>query len=147
MTPILSKPYYRSELDLLPTKSTNPETTNWRCLMASEGNGFTHYLVSKGVVLGEACIIEQCNEWISLAFIKLGIDRPEAVIPAPSLRTTPSFRKRQTNPSDSHPQAVKPTRAGHLLPPLHRGAACLPRLGAAHPPQKRNKWNKWNFHL
>jgi len=60
MTPILSKPYYRSELDLLPTKSTNPETTNWRCLMASEGNGFTHYLVSKGVVLGEACIIEQC---------------------------------------------------------------------------------------
>ncbi len=57
MTPILSKPYYRSELDLLPTKSTNPETTNWRCLMASEGNGFTHYLVSKEVVLGEACII------------------------------------------------------------------------------------------
>ena len=61
MTPILSKPYYRSELDLLPTKSTNPETTNWRCLMASEGNGFTHYLVSKGVVLGEACIIEQAT--------------------------------------------------------------------------------------
>ena len=27
MTPILSKPYYRSELDLLPTQSTNPETT------------------------------------------------------------------------------------------------------------------------
>ena len=47
--------------------------------MASEGNGFTHYLVSKEVVLGEACVIE-CNEWISLAFIKLGIDRPEAVI-------------------------------------------------------------------
>src|SRR5205814_4976706 len=81
MTPVLSKPYYRSELDLLPTKSTNPETTNWRCLMASEGNGFTHYLVSKEVVLGEACILEPCNEWISLAFIKLGIDRPEAVIP------------------------------------------------------------------
>ena len=35
--------------------------------MASEGNGFTHYLVSKEVVLGEACIIEQYNEWISLA--------------------------------------------------------------------------------
>jgi hypothetical protein len=49
--------------------------------MATEGNGFTHYLVSKEVVLGEACVIEQCNEWISLAFIKLGIDRPEAVIP------------------------------------------------------------------
>jgi len=103
MTPILSKPYYRSELDLLPTKSTNPETTNWRCLMASEGNGFTHYLVSKEVVLGEACIIEQCNEWLSLAFIKLGIDRPEAVIPAPSLRTTPSFAK----PGELPPRSSK----------------------------------------
>jgi hypothetical protein len=48
--------------------------------MASEGNGFTHYVVWNEVVLGEACI-EKCNEWISLAFIKLGIDRPEAVIP------------------------------------------------------------------
>ena len=28
--------------------------------MANEGNGFTHYLVSKEVVLGEACIIEEC---------------------------------------------------------------------------------------
>lgn len=27
MTPILSKPHYPSELDLLRTKSTNPETT------------------------------------------------------------------------------------------------------------------------
>jgi hypothetical protein len=42
-------------------------------------NSFTHYLVSKEVVLGEACIIEKCNEWISLAFIKLGIGRPEVV--------------------------------------------------------------------
>ena len=49
--------------------------------MAGEGNGFTHYLVSKEGVLGEACVIEECNEWISLAFIKLGIDKPEAVIP------------------------------------------------------------------
>ena len=49
--------------------------------MASEGNGFTHYVVWNEVVLGEARIIEECNEWISLAFIKLGIDRPEAVIP------------------------------------------------------------------
>ena len=49
--------------------------------MSIEENNFTHYLVSKEVVLGEACIIEKCNEWISLAFIKLGIDKPEAVIP------------------------------------------------------------------
>jgi hypothetical protein len=47
--------------------------------MSNEGNSFTHYLVSKEVVLGEACIIEKCNEWISLAFIKLGIGRPDAV--------------------------------------------------------------------
>ncbi|HYY73096.1 MAG TPA: hypothetical protein VE778_05835 [Candidatus Bathyarchaeia archaeon] len=49
--------------------------------MPNEGNGFTHYVVWNEVVLGEACIIEKCNEWISLAFIKLGIGRPEAVIP------------------------------------------------------------------
>ena len=82
MTPILSKPYYRSEPRFVTDPSPQtPKPKNWRCLMASEGSGFTHYLVSKEVVLGEACIIEQCNEWISLAFIKLGIDRPEAVIP------------------------------------------------------------------
>ena len=34
--------------------------------MASEGNGFTHYLVSQEVVLGEACVVEKCNEWVSL---------------------------------------------------------------------------------
>ena len=48
--------------------------------MPNEGNGFTHYVVLNGIVLGEACIIEECNEWISLAFIKLGIDRPDAVV-------------------------------------------------------------------
>ena len=47
--------------------------------MSNEENNFTHYLVSKEVVLGEACILEKCNEWISLAFIKLGIGRPDAV--------------------------------------------------------------------
>jgi len=48
--------------------------------MASEGNGFTHYVVLNEVVLGEACILEKCNEWISQAFIKLGIGRPDAVV-------------------------------------------------------------------
>ena len=47
--------------------------------MTNEENSFTHYLISKEVVLGEACVIEECNEWISLAFIKLGIGRPDAV--------------------------------------------------------------------
>ncbi len=37
--------------------------------MANEENGFTHYLVSKEVVLGEACIIEKCNEWITLILL------------------------------------------------------------------------------
>lgn len=32
--------------------------------MPNEGNGFTHYVVWNEVVLGEACIIEKCNEWI-----------------------------------------------------------------------------------
>src|SRR5437667_12027021 len=82
MTPILPKPYYRSVARSVSAQvHKSPKPSNWRCFMASEGNGFTHYLVSKQVVLGEACIIEQCNEWISLAFTKLGIDRPEAVIP------------------------------------------------------------------
>jgi hypothetical protein len=47
--------------------------------MPNEGNSFTHYVVSKEAVLGEACVIEKCNEWISLAFIKFGIGRPDAV--------------------------------------------------------------------
>ncbi len=44
--------------------------------MASEGNGFTHYIVSNEVVLGEARVIEKYNEWISLAFIKLAHKSP-----------------------------------------------------------------------
>ena len=43
-------------------------------------DAYTHYVVLNETILGEARIIEKCNEWISLAFIKLGIDRPEAVI-------------------------------------------------------------------
>lgn len=42
-------------------------------------DGYTHYVVLNEVILGEACVIAKCNEWISLAFIKLGIGRPDAV--------------------------------------------------------------------
>jgi hypothetical protein len=42
-------------------------------------DAYTHYVVLNEMILGEACIIEKCNEWISIAFIKLGIGRPEAV--------------------------------------------------------------------
>jgi len=76
--------------------------------MASEGNGFTHYLVSKEVVLGEACVIEKCNEWISLAFIKLGIDRPEAVIDRAFVENHALVsQNRELTPSDSPPTSSK----------------------------------------
>jgi len=66
--------------DICHPPTLNNRSKKLEVLMASEGNGFTHYLVSKEGVLGEACVIEKCDEWFSLAFIKLGIDRPEAVI-------------------------------------------------------------------
>jgi hypothetical protein len=47
--------------------------------MSNEGNSYTHHVILNEMILGEACIIEKCNDWISLAFIKLGIGRPEAV--------------------------------------------------------------------
>jgi hypothetical protein len=36
-------------------------------------DAYTHYVVLDEVVLGEARIIEKCNEWISLVFVKLGV--------------------------------------------------------------------------
>lgn len=42
-------------------------------------DGYTHYVVLNEAILGEACIIAKCNEWISLAFIKIGIGRADAV--------------------------------------------------------------------
>jgi len=66
--------------DICHPPTLNNRSQKLEVLMASEGNGFTHYIVSNEVVLGEARVIEKYNEWISLAFIKLGIDRPEAVI-------------------------------------------------------------------
>ena len=35
-------------------------------------DAYTHYVVLNETILGEARIIEKCNEWISLAFVKLG---------------------------------------------------------------------------
>jgi hypothetical protein len=46
--------------DICHPPTLNNRSQKLEVLMASEGNGFTHYLVSKGVLLGEACIIEQC---------------------------------------------------------------------------------------
>ena len=35
-------------------------------------DAYTHYVVLNETILGEARIIEKCNDWISLAFVKLG---------------------------------------------------------------------------
>jgi len=34
---------------------------------------YTHYVVLNEIILGEARIVKKCNEWISLAFVELGI--------------------------------------------------------------------------
>jgi hypothetical protein len=46
--------------------------------MPEDANGYTHYVVLNETILGEARIIEKCNEWISLAFVKLGIRGPKS---------------------------------------------------------------------
>lgn len=45
--------------------------------MPEDSNGYTHYVVLNETILGEARIIEKCKEWISFAFVKLGIGRPK----------------------------------------------------------------------
>ena len=40
-------------------------------------DAYTHYVVLNETILGEARIIEKCNEWISLAFVKLGTGSPK----------------------------------------------------------------------
>ncbi|HZQ19493.1 MAG TPA: hypothetical protein VFA90_12285 [Terriglobales bacterium] len=45
--------------------------------MTSDGSGYTHYVVLNDTILGEARIIEKCNECISLAFVKLGTGGPK----------------------------------------------------------------------
>jgi hypothetical protein len=44
--------------------------------MPEDTNGYTHYVVLNETILGEARIIEKCNDWISLAFVKLGTGGP-----------------------------------------------------------------------
>lgn len=42
-------------------------------------DGYTHYVVLNENVLGEARIIEKCNEWISLVLVKFGISGTNAI--------------------------------------------------------------------
>src|SRR5207302_10425702 len=39
----------------------------------SNDREYTHYIVVNEVVLGDASIIEKLNDWVSLAFVRLGI--------------------------------------------------------------------------
>ncbi len=34
---------------------------------------YTHYIVVNEVILGDASIVEKLNDWVSLAFVRLGI--------------------------------------------------------------------------
>ena len=45
--------------------------------MSKDGNSFTHYLVVDESILGEAFIVEKVSDWISLAFVRLGIGGPK----------------------------------------------------------------------
>ncbi len=40
-------------------------------------DAYTHYVVLNETILGEARIIEKCNDWISLAFVRLGAGGPK----------------------------------------------------------------------
>ncbi len=44
--------------------------------MSKDGDSYTHYVVLNETILGEARIIEKCNECISLAFVRLGTGGP-----------------------------------------------------------------------
>ena len=34
---------------------------------------YTHYVVMNEVILGDASIVEKLNDWVSLAFVRLGL--------------------------------------------------------------------------
>lgn len=38
---------------------------------------YAHYIVVNEVILGDASIIEKLNDWVSLAFVRLGIGGPQ----------------------------------------------------------------------
>ena len=43
----------------------------------SNGKEYTHYIVVNEVILGDASIIEKLNDWVSLAFVRLGTGGPK----------------------------------------------------------------------
>jgi len=39
----------------------------------SKDKEYTHYIVVNEVILGDASIVEKLNDWVSLAFVRLGL--------------------------------------------------------------------------
>ena len=39
----------------------------------SNDREYTHYIVVNEVILGDASIVEKLNDWVSLAFVRLGV--------------------------------------------------------------------------
>ena len=39
----------------------------------SKDREYTHYIVVNEVILGDASIVEKLNDWVSLAFVRLGL--------------------------------------------------------------------------
>lgn len=39
----------------------------------SNDKEYTHYIVVNEVILGDASIVEKRNDWVSLAFVRLGV--------------------------------------------------------------------------
>jgi len=72
----------------------------------SNGKEYTHYIVLNEVILGDASIVEELNDWVSLAFVRLGIGGPKHSAITPSSKTTRSFPKSQTESTKPYPTQV-----------------------------------------
>ena len=66
----------------------------------------THYIVVNEVILGEASIVGTLNDWVSLAFVRLGVGEAKPFTDCASSKTIPSFPRSQTkSPRFSHPRS------------------------------------------
>jgi hypothetical protein len=43
----------------------------------SKDKEYTHYIVVNEVILGDASIVEKLDDWVSLAFVRLGVAGPK----------------------------------------------------------------------
>ena len=68
---------------------------------------YTHYIVVNEVILGDASILEKLNDWVSLAFVRLGIGEAKPSPTTPSSKTIPSFPRSQTKSPNVPTHAVR----------------------------------------